>query len=319
MEKPNKKQVLLFHCVESEDLAGKVAAQSDLIQLQSINWRSFDDGFPNLFINNAQDIRGHHVAFLASFSSPGVIFEQLSVIFALPRLFVASFTLVLPFFPTGSFERMEEEGDVATAFTMARILSNIPISRGGPTSLVIYDIHALQERFYFSDHVLPCFETGIPLLKQRLQQLPDSDKAIVAFPDDGAWKRFHKQLDHFPMVVCAKVREGDKRIVRLKEGNPAGFHVVIVDDLVQSGGTLIECQKVLAAHGASKVSAYVTHGVFPKRSWERFVHKNEAESEKAFAYFWITDSCPQTVKAIANKAPFEVLSLAGSIADALQI
>jgi hypothetical protein len=39
---------------------------------------------------------------------------------------------------------MEEEGDVATAFTMARILSNIPISRGGPTSLVIYDIHALQ-------------------------------------------------------------------------------------------------------------------------------------------------------------------------------
>lgn len=111
--------------------------------------RSFDDGFPNLFINNAQEIRGQHVAFLACFSSPAVIFEQLSVIFALPRLFVASFTLVLPFFPTGSFERMEEEGDVATAFTMARILSNIPVSRGGPTSLVIYDIHALQVCFCF--------------------------------------------------------------------------------------------------------------------------------------------------------------------------
>lgn len=318
MEKPNEKQILLFYCMESEDLARKVAEQSPLIQLQSINWRSFDDGFPNLFINNAQYIRGQHVAFLASFSSPAVIFEQLSVIFALPRLFVASFTLVLPFFPTGSFERMEEEGDVATAFTMARILSNIPISRGGPTSLVIYDIHALQERFYFSDHVLPLFETGIPLLKQRLHQLPDTDNVVVAFPDDGAWKRFHKQLDHFPMVVCAKVREGDKRIVRLKEGNPAGCHVVIVDDLVQSGGTLIECQKVLAAHGASKVSAYVTHSVFPKRSWERFIHKNDG-SEKAFTYFWTTDSCPLTVKAIGNRAPFEILSLAGSIADALQI
>lgn len=46
-------------------------------------------------------------------------------------------------------------------------------------------------------------------------------------------------------MVCAKVREGDKRIVRLKEGNPAGCHVVIVDDLVQSGGTLIECQVFL--------------------------------------------------------------------------
>ncbi|ONK79547.1 uncharacterized protein A4U43_C01F7490 [Asparagus officinalis] len=318
MEKASKKLINLFYCDESEELARKIAEESDAIRLQSISWRSFADGFPNLFINNAHDIRGQHVAFLASFSSPAVIFEQISVIFALPKLFIASFTLVLPFFPTGSFERMEEEGDVATAFTMARILSMVPKSRGGPTSLVIYDIHALQERFYFGDDVLPCFETGIPLLLQRLRQLPDANNITIAFPDDGAWKRFHKQLQHFPMVVCAKVREGDKRIVRLKEGNPEGQHVVIVDDLVQSGGTLIECQKVLAAHGASKVSAYVTHGVFPKNSWERFTNTNNG-SECPFANFWITDSCPLTVKAIANKAPFEVLSLAGSIADALQI
>ncbi|CAN0897331.1 Ribose-phosphate pyrophosphokinase 4 [Linum grandiflorum] len=316
----HSKQVLLFYCLECEELARKIAATSPLVTLQSINWRSFQDGFPNLYINNAHDIRGQHVAFLASFSSPSVIFEQLSVIYALPRLFVASFSLVLPFFPTATFERMDEEGDVATAFTLARILSNIPISRGGPTSLVVYDIHALQERFYFGDQVLPLFETGIPLLKQRLNQLPGSDKIVIAFPDDGAWKRFHNLLDDYPTVVCNKVREGDKRIVRIKEGNPAGFHVVIVDDLVQSGGTLIECQKVLAAHGAAKVSAYVTHGVFPKRSWERFTHKNDGNTlEKAFEYFWITDSCPGTVSAVADKAPFEVLSLAGSIADALQI
>lgn len=49
--------------------------------------------------------------------------------------------------------------------------------------MLLFFWHLLQERFYFSDHVLPCFETGIPLLKQRLQQLPDSDKAsILAFP-----------------------------------------------------------------------------------------------------------------------------------------
>ncbi len=97
-----------------------------------------------MFVPNAHGIRSQHVAFLASFSSPGVIFEQLSIIYALPRMFVSSFTLVLPFFPTGTLERMEDEGDIATAFTLARILSNIPISRGGPTSLVIFDIHALQ-------------------------------------------------------------------------------------------------------------------------------------------------------------------------------
>ncbi|XP_008784970.1 ribose-phosphate pyrophosphokinase 3, chloroplastic isoform X3 [Phoenix dactylifera] len=212
------------------------------------------------------------------------------------RLFISSFTVVLPFFPTGSYERMEEEGDVATAFTLARILSNIPISRGGPTSLVIFDIHALQERFYFGDYVLPCFESGIPLLKNRLQQLPDSENICIAFPDDGSWKRFHKQLQHFPVIICNKVREGDQRFVRLKEGDPKGRHVVIVDDLVQSGSTLIECQKVLAAHGAAKVSAYVTHGIFPNRSWERFQYDNGVGPENGLSNFWITDSCPLTVK-----------------------
>jgi len=112
------------------------------------NFRKFPDGFPNIFIPNAQGIRGQHVAFLASFSSPAVIFEQIPVIYALPKLFVASFTLVLPFFPTGTSERMEDEGDIATAFTLARLLSNIPISRGGPTSLVTFDIHALQVYYW---------------------------------------------------------------------------------------------------------------------------------------------------------------------------
>ena len=68
--------------------------------------RKFADGFPDLFVDNAIEIRNKHVAFLASFHNPSVIFEQISVIYALPRLFVSSFTLVLPFFPTGTMERV---------------------------------------------------------------------------------------------------------------------------------------------------------------------------------------------------------------------
>ncbi|CAM6090083.1 unnamed protein product [Calypogeia fissa] len=317
LDRGNKKQVCLFYCPETEDLARRIAAETDTIELRSIRWGCFADGFPNLFVPTAHGIRSQHVAFLASFSSPSVIFEQLSIIYALPRMFVASFTLVLPFFPTGTLERMEDEGDIATAFTLARILSNIPISRGGPTSLVIFDIHALQERFYFGDNVLPCFESGIPLLKHRLHQLPDAQNVTIAFPDEGAWKRFYKQLQHFPTVICTKVREGENRIVRLKEGDPSGRHVVIVDDLVQSGSTLIECQKLLESLGASKVSAYATHGVFPNRSWERFAHTENGP--QGFEHFWISDSCPLTVKEVMGKAPFEILSLAGSIAAALHI
>ncbi|EPS71839.1 ribose-phosphate pyrophosphokinase 3, mitochondrial, partial [Genlisea aurea] len=313
------KKVCLFYCSEMKDLAEGIAAESDSVELRSIRWRTFEDGFPNLFIPNAQGICGRDAAFLASFSSPGVIFEQMSIIYALPKLSVKSFTLILPFFPTGTSERMEDEGDVATAVTLARILSNIPISKGGPTSLVIFDIHALQERFYFDDNILPRFESGIPLLLNRLQQLPDSDNITIAFPDDGSRKRFYKQLQHFPMIVCDKVREGDQRMVKLKEGDPYGRHVVIVDDLVQSGGTLIECQKVLARHGAAKISAYVTHGIFPNKSWERFNHDKGGNPEGGMSYFWMTDSCPETVKQVRDMAPFEVLSLAASVATSLQV
>ncbi|XP_047269125.1 ribose-phosphate pyrophosphokinase 4 isoform X4 [Capsicum annuum] len=298
----NSKRVCLFYCNEMKDLAERIASQNDSIELRSITWRTFEDGFPNLFISNAHGIRGQHVAFLASFSSPGVIFEQLSVIYALPKLFVSSFTLVLPFFPTGTSERMEDEG-----VHQIRVFTK---------NLIFFFV---LERFYFGDNILPCFESGIPLLLKRLQQLPDSDNISIAFPDDGAWKRFHKQLQHFPMIVCAKVREGDQRIVRIKEGDVNGHHVVIVDDLVQSGGTLTECQKVLAKHGAQKISAYVTHGIFPNRSWQRFNHDEGGSPENGMSYFWITDSCPRTVKEVKDKKPFEVLSLAAPIAAALQI
>lgn len=319
LDGPQKKHVFLFYHPEMEDLAQRIAQDSDNIELKPILWKKFADGFPDLFVPGAHGTRNRHVAFLASFSSPSVIFEQLSIIFALPRMFVSSFTLILPFFPTGTHERMEDEGDIPTAITLARILSNVPITRGGPTSLVIFDIHALQERFYFGDNVLPCFESAVPLLKHRLHQLPDPELVTIAYPDEGSWKRFHNQLSHYPTVICTKVRDGAKRIVQLKEGNAEGRHVVIVDDLVQSGSTLIECQKLLASRGAARVSAFATHGVFPNESWKRFEHDGGKGAAHGFAHFWITDSCPKTAQAVKEHLPFQVLSLAGPIQAALQI
>ena len=111
---------------------------------------------------------------------------------------------------------------------------------------------------------MPCFESGIPMLLKRLQKLEDAQNVVIAYPDEGAYKRFHSFFDRagYESVVCTKVRQKEKRIVKLKEGEPAGRHCVIVDDLVQSGGTLIECQALLQKLGATKVSAYVTHGRF---------------------------------------------------------
>jgi phosphoribosylpyrophosphate synthetase len=141
----------------------------------------------------------------------------------------------------------------------------------------------------------------------------------VAFPDDGAAKRFGKLFpDKTNIIICGKVRDGEKRIVKVQDGSLEGvLNVVIVDDLVQTGSTLIECAKVLrqASGGRAKVHAYVTHAVFPKLSWKRFVEESPRPVDK----FWITDSRPLTVKEItSDKAAnevFEVLSLAPLIAN----
>lgn len=61
-------------------------------------------------MHDATEIRNRHVGFLASFHDPALIFEQISIIYALPRLFISSFTLVLPFFPTGTAERVRGAG-----------------------------------------------------------------------------------------------------------------------------------------------------------------------------------------------------------------
>ncbi|KAK2075995.1 hypothetical protein QBZ16_001331 [Prototheca wickerhamii] len=310
--------IYLFYYPDCERLAERVVqASQGRIQLGRIRWGHFADTFPNVFVTDAHKIRNRHVAFLASFHNPGVILEQKGVIDTLLDQFLASFSIILPYFPTGTHERVENPGDVATASTLAGIISDVKLSRSGRSPLVIFDIHALQERFYFGQNVLPLLESGIPLLRERLKKLPDQDKITIAYPDEGAWKRFHFQFSGYEEIICTKVRDGNKRIVKLKEGNPEGKHVIIVDDLVQSGGTLIECQKLLSQHGASAVSAYVTHGVFPKESWRKFQPVEGSNDGAAFKYFWITDSCAQTCAAVEGSQPFEVLSLAEPIAAAL--
>ena len=310
---------MLFYTPDTEPLARRVAAQAGFeIELAHISWSHFPDGFPNLFVRDATAIRDRHCAFLASFHSPGVIFEQLSICYALPKMFCASFTLVLPFFPTGTAERVELEGEVATAFTLARLVSHIPLCRGGPADVVIFDIHALQERFYFGDAVAPLFLSGVPLLLKELRTLPDGRDVCICYPDEGAWKRFHWQFaGAFPEVICTKVRDGNTRKVTLKEGSPQGRHCVIVDDLVQSGGTLAECARALAGAGSGRVSAYVTHAVFPHQSWKRFARGSEPEGDVPFAHFWCTDSCPLTVRDVEDVQPFKILTLARPIAEAL--
>lgn len=209
-------------------------------------------------------------------------------------------------------ERIDHEGQVVTAKSLAVMLSAIPLAARGPAQIIIFDIHALQERFYFSDNIIPRLLSAIPYLIKELRNLPDNHNLAIAFPDDGAHKRFSSSFCDWPLITCIKTRQGDKRHVIIKEGDPTGRHVVIIDDLVQTGGTLIECSKVLQSQGATAISLFVTHPVFPERSWEKFTSKDPVP----FSNFWITDSIPHALE-ISEHKPFKLLSLAEAIVDSL--
>jgi len=299
-----------MECVASKTVEQEIS--KSFLRLGCISWKTFEDGFPNLFIKDVEHIRGRHCVFLADFLNLAEIFHQVSVIYSLPRYYVRSLTVVLAYFPTGTMERVDEEGQIATAKTLATMLSTIPPTPSGPTRLIIYDIHALQERFYFGDHVVPILATAIPIFKRKLETSHKNEQIVIAFPDEGAWKRFHKSFQGFELVIASKVRDGDKRIVTIKEGDCRGKHVFIVDDLVKTGGTLIQCGEAIRQAGASHVSAFVTHAVFPQESWKKFTL---LPPNSRFTHFYVTDSCPIVASLINDQPPFQVLSLAPSIAE----
>ena len=250
---------------------------------------------PDTTVNN---IMGRHVLYLACFSSNDEIMQQLHVLIVLLQSFIKTLTIVLPFYPQGTMERVVHEGEVATANTMAHILSNLP-NCGKPTRIVIYDIHTLQNRFFFSHHLVASTVTTVPLCLRIMKQ---GGFTAVAFPDDGATKRFSGFFHEagFHIVVCNKTRRGQERVVEIARGNPRGHTIMILDDLVRSGGTLANCSQALRGAGAKGVSAFVPHAVFPQDTFKRFSPRCGAELGAAFDTFYVTNSIPHVVSRIAE-------------------
>lgn len=304
---------VLLYAPQMAEVAKKIHAADPSITLGETRWERFPDTFPNTFVKNKGVLKTKHVSFLACFDRPEVIFEQMSLIYDLADFKPKSFRILLPYFPTGTMERVDTEGQVATASTLAQMFSGVAPAGPGNVPLYIWDIHALQIRHYFGPHIAPTFKTGTRQLKTALS----GADVTIAFPDEGAWKRFKTMFSDengkplYPFIVCRKVRDGDKRIISVSEGEPRGRHVIIVDDLIHSGGTILECTKALQAGGAAKVSVYVTHGVMENNAWEKFM-------KAGLETVWITDSCPTTAALVDGKGPFKVLTLTNSIVNAIK-
>lgn len=316
----HKQRYLVIAHSSMESMKDDLVRQDpSLYEEVKVQWREFESGMPNLFIEGVHRLETAHVLLLLNLRHKEILLDQLSLLYAIPRYGCQALTVLLPFYPTGTMERVDREGEVATAVSLSRMLSATPLTPHGPARFIIYDIHALQIRFYFQDSILPVLRSAMPLLLQILES-QEPNTAAVAFPDEGAKKRFGSFFSSagFPVLYCSKVREGDKRVVKIAEGDPKGRHVFIVDDLCNTGGTVIACRDALAAQGASKVSVFVTHGLFPQESWKTF-------EAAGFHRVYITDSIPETVEVFQRRKQesqdnsiFEIVPLAPAIHSYLQ-
>jgi len=247
----------------------------------------FPDGTLNGQLYNLEFIRDRSELFLASFSNYRRMYEDYATLIVLTQCFPESVVILLPYFWSGTMERVEDQnpGQIATANIDSWMLSTLPCP-GRMNRFMILDIHALQSKFYFHHTAMADLISSVPAAFDVIENFSSYS---VCFPDDGAAKRFGGHFTKQGQIICGKVREGEKRIIKVKEGSPKGATVLIVDDLVQSGGTLIETMKVLYEQGAKEVSCWVTHAVFPNESYKRFLPGGDGA---AVAKFYTTDSRP---------------------------
>lgn len=316
MSNPKAPFVLLWHPTMATLAKKLYHLHNNLFNPQQISWKQFPDGFPN--VHFPADLAGKRIVFLASLDK-ATYMDQLSVMAVLPRQLCKSLDIFLPYYAPGTMERVETAGTLATADTYAKITSRaIPLTREGPPVFSVYDLHNSVTRFSFTDDV--CFQplSAINLILDELSNM--YNKYAVVFPDEGSFKRFRGIIPaNVNMIVCSKIRDGDKRTVRIVDRIPnidlkTLSHAIIVDDLIQSGGTIHETHMALVAEGIKSVSAYCTHAVFPKKEYFNFFPGGKFGG---LENFWISDSVPKNADLLAGKNPFRVISLAGSIADNL--
>lgn len=309
----NDERIVVFSHPSMKSIADNIVCNSSYFRKGIITWEHFPDGYPNVRFEHLNYLENKSVVFIGSLYDQKSLLEQLSMIMVLPRQFIKSLDVIFPYFAPGTMERVDEEGILATAETMAKILSScLPVTKRGLPILHIYDLHALPIRHYFPDSVIVRMESAIPLLKQKI-----SKNTTIVFPDEGSAKRFKFMFSEYKTIVCSKVREGNNRIIKIVDrlnwpidDSKCLDDVLIVDDLVQSGGTLEECRKALNLMGAKKISAYVTHAVFPNKNYIKFFNGG-------FHKFYVTNSIPEISSKLEGNSPFEVLYIDELISNTL--
>ncbi len=307
MELVPKKRLFLVSGRANLDLATEIAASLD-VDLGDAQLSEFANG--ELHCRFAESIRGTDVFIVQShagndnMSVNDALMEQLIMVDAAQRASAKRITVVCPFYGYARQDRKAEGREPITAKLVADLLT-----AAGADRLVSVDLHSGQIQGFFNmpvDHL-----TAMPVLVDHLASLEED--LVVVSPDAGRVKvaeRYSNQLGADLAIVHKRRVRGAKNEVEALDvvGDVEGRTCVLIDDMIDTAGTIVAAADKLTDKGAVRVYAAATHGVFSGPAIDRL--KNSAITKVV-----VTNTVPLPPEKQIDK--IEVLSVAGIVADAI--
>jgi ribose-phosphate pyrophosphokinase len=285
-------------------LAEAIAAHLN-IPLSKCIVRRFAD--MEIFVEVLENVRGEDVFIIQSTSAPANdhLMELLILIDALRRASARRITAVIPYF---GYARQDRKPGPRTPIS-AKLVANM-IARAGVDRVLTLDLHAGQIQGFFDIPTDNLF--AAPVMVQDMRRAFDADNLIVVSPDVGGVVRARglaKRINA-PLAIVDKRRErpGDSEVMNLI-GDVRGRTCLLVDDIVDSGGTLVNAAEALLNHGATLVTGYISHGVLSGGAVARIMASRLKE-------LVITDSILPS-EAVRNAHNIRVLPIAPLLGEAI--
>ncbi len=259
------KDVKIFSCNSNHQLAEKIAANLGM-KLGDSNVGMFSDG--EIAININEMVRGSDVFVIQSTSNPvnNNLMELLIMIDALKRASASRITAVMPYFGYARQDRKSKARDPISAKLVADLLTT-----AGADRILTMDLHAAQIQGFFNipvDHL----KGGRLLSEYYMEKFPVRDDVVVVSPDLGSVTRardFAAKLD-VPIAIIDKRRpKPNVSEVMNIIGDINGKTCILLDDMIDTAGTITNGAQALADRGAKEVYACCTHGVLSGPAMER--------------------------------------------------
>jgi ribose-phosphate pyrophosphokinase len=294
----------LFGGNSNPELTAKICQHLQIPQGKAVV-QTFSDG--EIMVEIGENVRGKDVFVIQSTCAPvnHNLMELLVLIDALKRASAWRITAVLPYY---GYARQD-----------TKVLPRVPISAklvadlitvAGGHRVICLDLHANQIQGFFDIPVDNLF--AAPVLLEYIRQY-FNDNLVIVSPDAGGVERaraFAKRL-HATLAIIDKRRDEDQKVKAMHiVGEVEGKAAIILDDMVDTGGTLTEAAKALAENGASSINACCTHAVLSGNALGRI-------EESAIENLIVTDSIPLRPETKGNKK-IRVLTVANLLGEAIK-